>query len=114
MISSVHRGRQAPEGIGVFHVEYDTQAECDQLLVLMKAARLYSERNAEYKDNWHRMGWRGMLVRCRERSERLWDAWWDRSQRPTADPDDALDLINFAAFMVRATRGETTRDGSWW
>lgn len=95
-------------------VAVSTPSEEEQLMVLLRALQVYSDRNRDYKDNWRRMGWRGQLIRIRERAERLWDAWWDRSQPPTQDPDDALDLINFAAFMVRATRGETTRDGSWW
>lgn len=85
-----------------------------QAAVLLRALDLYAERNVDYKDNWRRSGWRGVLVRVRERTDRLWDLWWDRSQRPVEDPDDAIDLINFAAFLVRATRGEATRDGVWW
>jgi hypothetical protein len=76
-------------------------------------------RNPKYNDNWKRMGWRGVLIRIRERAERLWDNWWDGSvmsgdHRLAADVDDAIDLINFAAFMVRALEGEATRDGAWW
>jgi hypothetical protein len=45
----------------------------------MDALAIYVERNEEYKDNWKRMGWRGALVRVRERAERLWDSLWDAS-----------------------------------
>jgi hypothetical protein len=86
-----------------------------QLGVLLRALDIYAERNIRYHDNWRRSGWRGVLVRIRERTDRLWDVWWERSQRSAQDADDALDLINFAAFFIRATGyGETTRDGSWW
>lgn len=103
------------------NVEYTTDAEEDQLRVLLLAAEVYAERNVKYKDNWKRMGWRGMLVRVRERAERMWDDFWDQSEPdvnerilyPPRDADDAIDLINFAAFFVRAVR-EGNRDGSWW
>lgn len=88
--------------------------------VLIKALEVYAERNAEYKDNWKRMGWRGCLIRVRERSERLWDSLWDAEAPPTDATkwsykkcDDAIDLINFAAFLCRAVH-EDNRDGSWW
>lgn len=97
-----------------FDVRVETQSELDQARILLDALLIYGKRNLEYKDNWRRMGWRGVLVRIRERADRLWDAWWEREQRAITDSDDALDLINFAAFMVRATLGETDRDGSWW
>lgn len=86
-----------------------------QLHVMLQALAIYDERNKDYNDNWVRMGWRGLLIRIRERADRLWDKWWDREQAETRDEDDALDLINFAAFFVRAQRnGMTTRDGQWW
>lgn len=86
-----------------------------QLTVMLQALSIYDDKNKDYKDNWVRMGWRGLLIRIRERSDRLWDKWWDREQAETRDEDDALDLINFAAFFVRAQRnGMTTRDGQWW
>lgn len=88
-----------------------------QAEVFLEALVVYSERNVEYKDSWMRMGWRGMLVRIRERSERLWDSLWDTS--PVLVPpdisalDDAIDLINFTGFLVRAVR-DGNRDGTWW
>lgn len=90
----------------------------DQLTVMIEALLVYSERNLSYKDNWKKMGWRGMLVRSRERVERLWDDFWGREPIPDGvdelfNVDDAIDLINFACFFIRATR-ENNRDGSWW
>jgi hypothetical protein len=111
-------------GPGVLLVP-DSDGEANQIAVILDALLVYAERNPKYKDNWRRMGWRGCLIRIRERAERLWDEFWDAEtldldklmsgeRTPPRDVDDALDLINFAAFMVRALRGETTRDGSWW
>lgn len=87
-----------------------------QLQALADAFLIYLERNEHYRDNWRRMGWRGLLIRIRERSERLWDAMWDWEDHDSyPSVDDARDLINFAAFLIRAINGvETTRDGSWW
>lgn len=98
-----------------------TDADMEQIKVVVEALRIYHERNERYKDNWVRMGWRGQLIRVRERAERLWDHLWDYepdpryddSGHPFIDIDDALDLINFAGFLVRAVRAGN-RDGSWW
>lgn len=87
--------------------------------ILAQALRLYGERNEMYKDNWRRFGWRGCLFRVRERAERMWDALWDLPMEHRAGPkaraaeDDAIDLINFAVFTIRAIRSGD-RDGSWW
>jgi hypothetical protein len=107
-------------------IDGEDNAVREQFEVLMEALATYQERNAEYNDNWKRMGWRGMLVRVRERSERLWDSLWGaKSVDGSDDPlpgalrdnepklDDAIDLINFAAFLVRAVRANN-RDGTWW
>jgi hypothetical protein len=86
-----------------------------QAQVLLRALVLYAERNERYHDNWRRSGWRGVVVRIRERSDRLWDAMWPGGIPYGPGPiDDAIDMINFAAFLVRAIDGETTRDGEWW
>lgn len=93
-----------------------------QFVVLMSALAIYAERNEEYKDNWERMGWRGALVRVRERAERLWDSLWDASPGETdCDPpeetikklDDAYDGINFLGFLIRGVE-DSNRDGTWW
>jgi hypothetical protein len=86
-----------------------------QAAVLLRALDIYAERNVRYADNWRRSGWRGVVVRIRERSDRLWDAMWPGGIPYGPGPaDDAIDLINFAGFLVRAIEGETTRDGEWW
>lgn len=85
-----------------------------QARVLLLALDIYAERNVKYRDNWRRSGWRGIVVRVRERSDRLWDMMWPGTGEPEEAVDDAVDLINFAAFLVRAIGGETTRDGEWW
>jgi hypothetical protein len=91
-------GLDAPSGGAL--LGYDSDSDKAQAVILLEALTIYAERNERYKDNWRRMGWRGALIRLRERVERALD--------------DVIDLINFAAFLVRGIRGETTRDGSWW
>lgn len=89
-----------------------------QFEILVGSLFIYAERNKGYKDNWIKMGWRGQLIRIRERSERLWDRLWnwdgDPSHAADVSPDDAYDLINFACFLIRGIDGEATRDGAWW
>jgi hypothetical protein len=90
-------------------------AVAEQARVLLEALAIYEQRNRKYNDNWKRMGVRGMLIRVRERAERLWDEFWVADGgADESEVDDAVDLINFAAFLVRALRGETTHGGSWW
>lgn len=86
-----------------------------QFAVFVEVIQKYAEKNKEYKDNWTRMGWRGQLVRVRERAERLWDSLWDEDPNSFSEAklDDDIDLINFAAFLIRAVRSGN-RDGSWW
>jgi hypothetical protein len=107
---------------GTVTLLFETEAERAQASVLIEALEVYAERNKKYNDNWRRMGWRGQLIRVRERAERLWDYLWDGAPRDASDialphapydVDDALDLINFAGFLVRAVR-DGNRDGTWW
>lgn len=94
-----------------------------QAVTLIEALQVYCDKNVKYKDNWRRMGWRGLLARIRERSDRLWDTFWmgvNWKSEGVIDADDAIDLINFAAFFVRQTRDcdeggwMNARDGEWW
>jgi hypothetical protein len=92
-----------------------------QLDVVLRALAIHDDRNVRYKDNWRRFGWRGCLFRLRERTERAWDALWEAPLPPADDEkfegqdaviDDLLDLINFAAYTIRAIE-EGNRDGTW-
>lgn len=102
--------------VGFAHNSED-EAVKEQFEILMEALKVYAERNKKYRDNWKRMGWRGQLVRVRERAERLWDEFWNKPSVPLVigeyDVDDAIDLINFVGFLIRAIRAEN-RDGTWW
>ena len=117
----IHWGDPVSQSIGGWDrgvsLEFETEAEHDQAVVVVRALAIYAERNVRYKDNWKRMGYRGMLVRVRERAERLWDALWSAPSDYGCEApevlDDAYDLINFAAFLVRGAK-DGNRDGSWW
>jgi hypothetical protein len=116
--------QQAPgvifEAMSMLGYDPEDASHVAQFGVFLEAMNKYVERNAEYKDNWRSMGWRGQLIRVRERAERLWDSLWD-AEAPRTDftpwavkkLDDALDGINFLGFLVRAVR-ENNRGGSWW
>lgn len=93
--------------------EFDfDKARRNQERILEQALFIYDERNKKYRDNWGRFGWRGCLFRIRERAERAWDHLWDASDGDKHDVDDLYDLINFAAFAIRAIE-DGNRDGTW-
>lgn len=112
---------QIREMLVILDHDPEDQALQEQLAIFVQALGVYAQRNAHYKDNFVRMGWRGQLIRVRERAERLWDAFWDAPAllETGADSikrdellDDAYDLINFAAFLIRLVRSGN-RDGTW-
>jgi len=98
----------------------ETKGVRDQAEIFLIALCVYAEKNKQYKDNWRRMGWRGMIVRVYERADRLWDSLWDQPLSVTESEidamakklDDGFDLINFVGFLIRAAT-ENNRDGSW-
>jgi hypothetical protein len=95
----------------------DLEAAQAQLQVFADCFAIYLERNVRYKDNWRKMGWKGQLVRIKERVDRLWDNLWNKKHGEVLnrDLDDAHDLINFAAFLIRGAGhwNETTAEGEW-
>lgn len=113
---------KAAQALGYSVEDPAEDATLEQLAVFIAALDVYHERNVKYKDNWKRMGWRGQLIRIRERAERLWDDFWNKEGATGSgddieindwEVDDALDLINFAGFFVRAVEAGN-RDGEWW
>jgi hypothetical protein len=87
----------------------------DQFLVLMEAMAIYVERTEVRKEHWKHQGYRGPLFDIREKAERLFYRFWDAPPHVPTDKEleDALDLINYAASLVRAFR-TGDRDGAWW
>ena len=87
--------------------------------ILDEAMGTYKERNELYRDNWKRMGLKGMVFRIRERAERVWDATFGKKRELvhlpedySATRDDLIDQINFCVFAVRAI-DEDNLNGDW-
>lgn len=125
-MKEIEYSNRVSESIGdwprTFTIHVESESEAIQLGCLLEALKIYAERNVKYKDNFQRMGWRGMLIRIRERAERLWDSAWSAEPGypardvPPVDVDDAIDLINFACFFIRAVRygnRDGVDDGGW-
>lgn len=104
--------------VGRFYLQFEaavSESTVQQARVLMEALCVYDQRNATYKDNWKRSGWRGALFKLKLKVERAWDVWWDATPDPAGeiDVDDLLDAINCAGMAVRQIES-SNRDGSWW
>lgn len=81
--------------------------------VLLAAVEKYQERSAQYDgdDPWGKGGYKAQLVEMRKKLDRLW-THWDGEKGFNQVEDDALDLINYAAFfLILAERGDS--DGQW-
>lgn len=89
-----------------------TESALEQAEVMLGALRIFAERNARYKDGWATAGWRGVLFDLRKKTERLWRQFW-HGQLTIASVDDAYDLINFAAFFIRAQASGLSEWGTW-
>jgi len=77
-----------------------TPDSVQQLLFFMQCIdtslkRGYDPRGA----SWKRTGWRANLYEVMKRADRLWQFSWCDSQ---LDTNDAIDIINYAAFYVRS------------
>lgn len=90
--------------------------------IIAHAGVIFRDRNAKYKGNWRRYGWRSCLHDLRRKVDRCWDQLFNAPDMspppgtPTAlDVDDLLDVINYAAITIMAIR-EGNRDGKggWW
>ena len=100
-------------------LNFDTVGEAEQAEMLVRALKVYAERNVKYRDNWRRKGWRGALFGARLALERAWDALWSAEPGRTVsrnktphDVDDLIDTINYAAMTARLVEAGD-RDGEW-
>ena len=78
-----------------------TEDHQEQLGVFLQAFEIFVERTERHGDTWKASGWRGALFDMHKKMDRLWNEFMV-SDSPPEDVDSALDLINFAAFFVRA------------
>jgi hypothetical protein len=79
----------------------------DHLKVLAAAMEVYVERNGERDEVWRRSGAKGMTMHCYAKAER---AFAEVMSGRTPNPDNFIDLINYAAFAYRL--GDDL-NGSW-
>jgi len=68
-----------------------------QFLVLMEALELFRVRDPHHKSLWKEYGASDTAFHCKSKALRL-------NVAPPEHLDDALDLINYAAFTIRNVR----------
>lgn len=110
---------QIGQALGALGIEV-TDEHVDQFTPMVRAFRIYIDREQRHQEVWRRSGWRGMLVDLRKKLDRLWGEWWnwdhdtsDERKRPEqSDLDSALDIINYTAFFIRQAE-DGNRDGVW-
>ena len=78
----------------------------EQLLVLQEAFEKFQERNKKYKDLWKKGGWLDSAHHIRSKSERIVNLLSTGATLEEAELhiEDAVDLINYAAFFIRNVR----------
>lgn len=89
-------------------------------LRIMCGENLDGSKRETYDPNgktWQSEGWRGMLWKLRDKSDRLWYHGW---RKGFYHPDHAPDMINYLGFYMRCvrenewgTRGAPGYDQDW-
>jgi hypothetical protein len=100
--------------VGLASLGYpEDDAHVEQFRVLMEAFDVFMERNARYRDVWKGSGYRGSLFDLRKKITRMWSVFWQgHPDEKAKECDDALDVINYAAFFVRNVR-DGNEYGNW-
>jgi len=78
------------------YMDVDSNME-GQFEVLMEAFALFMERDPHHKSLWKEYGASDTAFHCKSKALRL-------NVAPPEHLDDALDLINYAAFTIRNVR----------
>jgi hypothetical protein len=81
-----------------------SQEQLEHLSVLLSAFAVYVERNERHGSLWKKFGWMDSIVSVRGKAARCVQQWYGPQTLeggPGADLDDAVDLINFAVFLIR-------------
>lgn len=81
----------------------------EQFDIMDSALSIYFAKNDKRKSSWRGAGWKGNLIEMRKKLDRLWAAWEEPDEK---DIDEALDLINAAAFYIRCVK-ENNPNGNW-
>ncbi|HVI80783.1 MAG TPA: hypothetical protein VM715_22050 [Candidatus Acidoferrum sp.] len=84
----------------------------DYKKILARAEQIFRERNQVRKSAFWSAGWKGNLVECRKKLDRLWAIWKDDRSPDPKDVDEAIDLINAVVFAIICME-EGNADGYW-
>lgn len=80
--------------------------------VISRAEQIFRERNRGRKSAFRNAGWKGNLVECRKKLDRLWAVWKDGRSPEPKDLDEALDLLNAVVFTI-ICMDEDNANGYW-
>lgn len=89
---------------------FSTESERQQILVVLEALAIFSNKNQQYQDGWQAYGSYGAAFFVKDRANRLWKSMKYRSR---IKYEDALDLINLSCFLIRSQRAGNT-GGEYW
>lgn len=82
-----------------------------QFRPMVNAMFLYVERNRRRRGVWRRSGLKGQVFHIFAKAERLFELIMHNSE---FDPEEIIDLINYAAFADRLSAGEVgDMKGTW-
>lgn len=80
-----------------------TDSDAKQFAILLEAFDVYLERNARYRDLWKDYGAQDSAHHCKSKALRMYQDLMMNTLGPF-DPDDAIDLVNYAVFTIRNVR----------
>jgi hypothetical protein len=72
----------------------------EQAKVFLDALKVMADRQ-RYGATWRRTGWMGALLNVDRKCGRLMAEFWNSNKLQTRESDDAIDLLNYAAFFIR-------------
>jgi hypothetical protein len=93
-----------------FTITFDTESERDQIMTVLDALGIFSQRNAKYDDGWRAYGKYGACFFMKDRANRVWKML---KKSGVFNEEDALDLINLCCFAIRSQR-ENNFGGEFW
>jgi hypothetical protein len=92
--------------------EDDQKYLANALDVFAFALEIMDERQEKYGDGWKKWGWRGQLIKMKDKERRVWSTFWKKGDK-TADLDDAIDLLNYTAFFIMGITRDIEGEVDW-
>lgn len=87
-----------------------TEESINQAIALEQALIVHWQRSRSYGTVWKKWGALSPLLSAAKKMDRLMECFWFRRDGHSVpgkpDIDDAVDLINYAAFFMRLQAGE--------